>query len=402
MTLNSPVNLSAEQIERWRRMIRETTFANYHFKMGMAMVKTGEMPAAIQAFRRAVDIRPTGFQAHVLLIDALNAVGDLAAADAVAREAAALDPAFYDNGLLALADDHADEGRVEEAEATLGQLLNHAPSYRGQAAPVFGKLAEAALRTERWEMTVRFFDQALKHHPAPSPELWFMRGVAMRRLDRYAEAVAAMETVVAFEPLRLDALVSIGYDRLVQLDFAGAEKVLLRALAVDPDYVVTQGTLCLCRIASGQPAEAYQAIQPSLPLPGTVAQVHSYAGLCLQAQGDLTAALAHYQAGQKKDRSTSTYLGLGLQAAGDLVGAERLHRETLALEYRKSSFALSNLALVLVAQRRFDEATEAFAAAVAASPAMIPLEARLRPWAREILHEGFATAGLRLDGAARS
>lgn len=401
MTLDSPKNFSAEQIEHWRRMIRETTFSNYHFKMGMALVRTGEMSAAIEAFRRAVDIRPTGFEAHVLLIDALNSLGDRVSADAVARQAAALDPAFHANGLLALADDHANEGRIDEAEAILNRLLDDAPGCLDRAAPIFGKLAEVALRTERRETTIRFSDLALKHHPAPGPELWFLRGVAMRRLDRYAEAVAAMETVALFEPLRLDALVSSGYDRLIQLDFAGSAKVLRRALAIDPGYLVTQSTLCLCLLASGQPALAHEAIQPSLSLPGTVAQVHSYAGLCLQAQGNVPAALAHYNAGYKKDRTTATYLGLGIQAAGDLAGAERLHRETLAMETPKSSFALSNLALVLAAQQRFQEAGETFAAAVAA-PAMIPLELRLRPWAMAALHEGFAAAGHPLDGAARS
>jgi tetratricopeptide (TPR) repeat protein len=402
MTSDSLKEFSAEQIEDWRRAIRETTFSNYHLKMGMALVRSGEIPSAIESFRRSMNTWKIGFGSYVLLIDCLNELGDRASAEAVAQQAASLDPAFHANGLLALADDHADEGRIKDAEAVLDRLLDYTPGRLTQMAPIFGKLADLALRMGHSEEAVRFSSQALKHHPAPGPELWFLRGAAMRRLGRYAEAVGAMETVALFEPLRLDALVSSGYDRLIQLDFIGSAKILRRALAIDPGYLVTQATLCLCLLACGQPTAAYKTIEPSLPLPGTVAQVHSYAGLCLQAQGNVPAALAHYNAGYEKSRSTATYLGLGLQAAGDLTGAERLHRETLALETPKSSFALSNLALTLMAQGRSQEAKEIFTAAAAETPAMIPLELRLRPWAMAALHEGFTAVGHPLDGAARS
>lgn len=73
--------MSAEQIEAWRAAVRRTTFANYHYEMGAAILLSGERAAAIGHFRQALDIQPDHWRATYRLAEALRDCGETAEAE---------------------------------------------------------------------------------------------------------------------------------------------------------------------------------------------------------------------------------------------------------------------------------------------------------------------------------
>ncbi|TWA80496.1 hypothetical protein FBY14_12612 [Azospirillum brasilense] len=70
--------LSEVQIDAWRAAIRRTTFADYHYEMGIAILRDKDSANAIRHFRQALDIQPDHWRAAYRLAEALRDTGGAA------------------------------------------------------------------------------------------------------------------------------------------------------------------------------------------------------------------------------------------------------------------------------------------------------------------------------------
>ena len=103
-------------------------------------------------------------------------------------------------------------------------------------ATTYSNLASELLRRADYAGAERWAREAVRADPA-SGEAVFNLALALRHLDRRAEAEERFREVLALEPAyAADALAELGALRALARDPSGAEELLRRALALDPAH----------------------------------------------------------------------------------------------------------------------------------------------------------------------
>ncbi|WP_167525511.1 tetratricopeptide repeat protein [Roseomonas genomospecies 6] len=121
---HAPLPIDAD---RWRRAIREDTFSNYHYEMGLALRQQGESAAAVAAFQRALAIKPDLATASVALIETLEETGRSKEARVVRHAAAVHDPDFEIAADLVRIEDAAGQESNDLSPATVAAVHSRLP-----------------------------------------------------------------------------------------------------------------------------------------------------------------------------------------------------------------------------------------------------------------------------------
>lgn len=357
--------LSSEQIEHWRKRIREDVSSNYHFEMGIALAACGQDDTAIGHFRRAIEsrmdfplaskelhellirnrqsaeaeaVRSAALKvnphyeltAHLAAITFRESRGDLAVAKSAAEAALALAPglpaALHWQAYLAF----VEGGPLPDVMAMpeLGDTVQRdslADRYRVRAIPF--------LSEQRFGVAAAILDIA-RCYQADAPEWNARHAVALLCLGRAAEAVELLEQVLgrsgAQEP-DLDLLVRANIaagrlERATDLAEAGMQRV-----PPDPSALSLLG-LCAANRGDWRKCEKIQreavATHPGDPF------AFSNLGLALQGLGRIGEAIEMHRAAlaiRQDDQWTLTNLGLALLAANERKAAMQAHRRAMEL-----------------------------------------------------------------------
>lgn len=135
-------------------------------KLGVVHLKLQDAPAAVDTFRRAVELDADNPYAHRMLGFSLMSAGDLAGAEVDAKQAVELAPDDSKNHVL-LATICYRLGRAKEAEAHYKAAITADPL---PSEPYFN-LAVIYSRTKRMEEARDFYHQALERGALPDPAL---------------------------------------------------------------------------------------------------------------------------------------------------------------------------------------------------------------------------------------
>lgn len=195
------------------------------YNLGVAEDDRGNLEAAVDAYRRAVEIKPDMAEAHRNLGLALLA-GDRAAAALVhLREAARLD--------AGIPDVHSDLGvalfrlgRLAEAEEAFRREIARHP----EAARAWYNLGTVLLEGGRPDRAVEPLTRAAQLAPR-DVDVLAQLGVALQGLGRHAEALAALEKAAALDPGMADLLLTLADSA----EAAGRPGVAARARALARD-----------------------------------------------------------------------------------------------------------------------------------------------------------------------
>lgn len=199
--------------------------------LGVLERGAGNLPAARDAYRRALAQRP-GYGAAWLNLGRLEeAASDPAAAEAAYRKAVELDPR-YAPAWLALGQLQSEARRLDEATASLRRALEARPGYDA---------AELSL------------------------------GVVAARAGRYPDAVTAYRNVLARAPRSVAARYNLALALAASGSPADARAALDQALSVDPSHAPSRRKAAELDLAAGRVAEARAGFEELLDLvPGDV------------------------------------------------------------------------------------------------------------------------------------
>ncbi|HTT03163.1 MAG TPA: sulfotransferase [Steroidobacteraceae bacterium] len=261
--------------------------APVHLELGIALAATGRTREAVQALRRALQLKSDWPDAWRLLADQLDAQGDAAAADEARAQylkAANKDPRLMeaaaalvanqlplaDNRLRAhLAANPTDVAalrmlaevagrlrRYPDAQALLEKCLELAPSFdaaRHNYATVLnrqGKAAAALVQVERllarnprdpgyrnlkaatlahlgeYAQSMQVYEAVLEDFPQ-QPKIWMSYGHALKTAGRQGDSIAAYRRAITMEPTLGEAYWSLANLKTVR--FSEAELGALRA-----------------------------------------------------------------------------------------------------------------------------------------------------------------------------
>jgi tetratricopeptide (TPR) repeat protein len=178
--------------------------------------------------------------------------GDLAGALALCQEIAERHPQMP-LALVQLAALQREAGQVDAAVRAAQQAFVLNPDD-AQTAALLARYLDDAGRARDSLALLEPFAGSLD----PLPDVLMARGVALARLGRHTEALAAFEQVRRLDPDNALALVNVGTVHLMARDYARARSAFEAALAIDPGMARAHNSLGVIAAEQGHPSEAIE------------------------------------------------------------------------------------------------------------------------------------------------
>lgn len=377
-------------IDAWRAAIRQDTFANYHYKMGLALEKDGSAEAALAAYERAIAEKPTHGPSHWCLLALLERSGG-AQLEAIRDRAFQLCPDYQDQWTEEQAAAAIVANRLEEAVTHLDSLGR--PSV--QAAGLWAELARLYRLQSRFENALSFVDKALDASPALC-EAHRERGLLLRAHGKLPEAVHSLEIAAAAFPFDLEVAGNLAFCHLAFLRFDAS-------LAITEKHCKQPGPNQFCNLVHAIGLHVLERYREAVDFIRSLSRMDDpdswwlacYEGLALQAMGHLPDALACYEKALKESSENykpmvHSFIGFALQEAGDAQGALNRHLVATASS-AVNAWMLGNHALTLWKMGREADADALLVRSLSCDDTPnIPIEVHQRPsWARAYFKDAY-------------
>ena len=336
IALEAEGNPSAALALLWEAAGAAPRDADIQNRLGEALERLGAFDAAIDAFERALEVRPGFGKAARNLILTLGKNGK--GPEAVARARALVDASPRDPEAVFILGLALAEQDVEQAVQTFRRVLSMAPGH----ALARYNLALVLKRLDRLADAVQELERAIALEPRPEP--YYTLGVILWHEGLLDRAVRALRAALELEPGYADAHYALGAVLQARGDTAGAAAALRRAIALRPE-----------------------------------AGAHYTLGRVLQAEGDAEGARGHLAeadrlrrlAGRETEARVLTAVGVKKFDGGDFVGAlDQFRRATTVLpDYAPAHYQMGR------ALQRLGEpeaARSAFVRAQQLNPSLVP------------------------------
>ena len=257
------------------------------------------------------------------------------------------------------------QGRLDEAVACYGRALALKPDY----PEAHNNLGTALGRQGRLDEAITCFGRALALKP-DYPEAHNNLSAALRDQERLDEAVARHRRALALRPGYPEAHNNLGVALRDEGRLDEAITCFGRALTLKPDYPDAHNNLGVAFGDQGRLDEAVACFGRALALKPDYPEAHNNLGVALGKQGRLDEAVArHRRALALKPDYPEAYnnLGIALRNQGCLDEAVACYGRALAFKPDYSE-AHNNLGVALRDQGRLDEAVACYGRALALKP----------------------------------
>ena len=248
------------------------------------------------------------------------------------------------------------------ARLRAGHRLSGTRVLAGLCVPVVVVLGVFTWRLAlNYESPHRFFTYIVTNNPTARGGAYMNLGNAYRGLGRIEDGIKMYEqSLVNDAPNVYLPLYNLGVAYSDLDDVETAESYFRQSLELQPSYVPAMGNLAVLLADRSEFDEAETLILKALRLRPHWTQVHNNAALLYEKSGDLEQAEEYFNRGielHPDDVSLLSNYGLFLHTNDRLVEAEPILRRALDADPQRQDVAQS-LATVLVRQGRNDEASE--------------------------------------------
>jgi Flp pilus assembly protein TadD len=257
--------------------------------LGLVAWRRGDRTVALAHVRQAIAGDPRKPQPHNSLGVMLRESGDLPAAEQALRTALALAPDHVE-ALTNLGNVLGESGRLAEAETLHLRAIERAPAY----ADGHNNLGTVLFKAERWEEAVAACRRAVGLQPTRA-EFHLNLGNALLAAEDWAEAAAALRQAAALAPALADVHAGLGValHRLELLDeSASAHR---RSVQLQPGNARFWSNLSYVEVDRGDADAALTCCRKGLALDPDLPELHNSLGLALKLQDRLPEALAAYR-----------------------------------------------------------------------------------------------------------
>jgi serine/threonine-protein kinase len=300
----------------------------------------------------------------VLLAEACAAVGNVAGAEEVLRQAVATRPdqAVLNHALGKLLERHG-PARLEEA-------IGYYRAARAKRTSLGIALGLALASAGRWMQG----EEVLKDLAFQQPDnslIYYYLGVNFAGQRKLGAAEAAYRQVLNLNPDDAGTYVGLGLALAGQGKHSEAEAAYHKAINLKPDFVEAYNNLGIVLFDQGKNNEAERAFRKAIDLKPDAAQPYYNLGNALTRQGKRGAAEAFYRkAIDIKPDYFEAYDNLGnrFYERRQYREAEAAYRKAIDLK-PDSAGTHNNLGNVLFGQGKHDEAVTEYGKAIALQPA---------------------------------
>ncbi len=286
-----------------------------HMTMSALLERTGDLPGAVEAARRACEVDPGDYSGWAALGRLQIQSGSLRAAEESLRRGLDLYSAGSPSGargflwLVArgLADGVAEVPVDACLHADLAFVLEEtgrpeeAAEHLDLAADLAGTLTFPHVRRGRIDLQrgeLRSAEAAFRR----AIEIDGRCGVALGHLGTMLlaagnahEALPLLEAALEIDPSRADVLLNLGVARHFLGEHSGAVEAYSRALEIGPRKAQLLNNYGLCLIDVDRPEDAREVFEEALAMRPTEAEYHDNMGVALWKLGRLEEAIAEHR-----------------------------------------------------------------------------------------------------------
>jgi protein O-mannosyl-transferase len=338
--------------------------------LGGALTSTGNLPQAITAYRKAVQVDPYNKNARLNLAGYLAQAGNLQESVQHYVKAMSIDPesapAHYG---LALALQRA--GNREEAIKLYRRSIELDPraliayNLLGRALKDSGKPQEAM---EQYRKAIEIDSKSADSH--------HNLGMALANYGNATEAKNEYRKAIEINPRLTVAYCNLGLALEYSGNFSEAIKVYTQVIEIDPSLVIGYNLLGGAFKKSANLKEAVKQFTKAVELDPNSAISHHNLGMALANSGNGAEAMKEYRKTlELSPRMVGAHinLGLALEHSGELDGAMKEYGMAIAIDPR-SAMAYKFLGRTLAKSGNHTRAVQYFKAAAQLKPGSLDAE----------------------------
>ena len=331
---------------------------------GVVYKKLGQLDASIEAFNKAIAIKPDYAEAYCNMGNALQEQDKLEKAIGSYNKAIAIKPEYadpYNNMGNAL----QEQGKLEEALEAYNKAIAIKPEY----ADPYNNMGNALQEQGKLEEAIEAFNRALAIKPEYA-DAWSNIGNALKEQGKLEEAIEAFNRALAIKPEYADAWGNIGNALKEQGKLEEALEAFNKAIAIKPDHADVYNNMGVALQEQGKLEEAIEAFNKAIAIKPDHADVYNNMGVALQEQGKPEEAIEAYKKSIsiKPDYADSYYnMGITFKEQGKLEEAIEAYNKALAIKPDNPD-AYNNMGITLKDQGKLEEAIEAYGKSLSIKP----------------------------------
>ena len=246
-----------EAIEAYTKAISlKPDFAEAYNNMGNVLQEQGKLEEALEAYKKALSIKPNNSEAYNNMGNALQDIGKLEEATVAFNKAISLKPdnadAYYNIGNV-----FRNQGKLEEALEVYKKAISIKPDY----AEVYNNMGIVLKNQGRLEEAIEIFRKAISIKPAFA-EAYNNMGFALKDQGKLDDAIEAYSKAFSIKPDYANAYNNMGIVLKDQGKRDEAIEAYSKALSIKPDYTEALDNMgnILKGVAFNRPDEAIQKI----------------------------------------------------------------------------------------------------------------------------------------------
>jgi tetratricopeptide (TPR) repeat protein len=270
---------------------------------GAVYMGLGQLDASVDAYNKAVAIKPEYAEAYNNMGVALKDHGKLEEAIEAFNKALAIKPDYAEahsnmgNGLR-------EQGKLEEAIEAYNKAVAIKPEY----AEAYNNMGVALKDHGKPEEAIEAYNKALAIKPEYA-EAYNNMGVALKDHGKLEEAIEAFNKAVAIKPDYADAHSDMGTSLREQGKLEEAIEAYNKALAIKPDYAEVYNNIGVALKDHGKLEEAIEAYNKALAIKPDYADAHNNTGRLLWLRQEFTKAFEQLEWRWKStQKNKGTYL----------------------------------------------------------------------------------------------
>ena len=255
---------------------------------GAVLQELGQLDLSIEAYSKALAIKPNYTAAYYNMGNALKEQGKLEEAIEAYNKALAIKPDHSDASYN-MAYTFQEQGKLEEAIATYKKVLAIKPDY----VDAYNNMGNALKEQGKLEEAIAAYNKALAIKP-DYVDAYNNMGVALKEKCKLGEAIEAYKKALAIKPDYADVYNNMGNALQEQGSLEEAIEAYNEALAIQPDHAEAYYNMGYTFQEQGKLEEAIATYNKAIALKPDHAEAYYNMGITIQCQGNLKEAIAAF------------------------------------------------------------------------------------------------------------
>ena len=255
---------------------------------GAVLQELGQLDLSIEAYSKALAIKPNYTAAYYNMGNALKEQGRLEEAIEAYNKALAIKPDHSDASYN-MAYTFQEQGKLEEAIATYKKVLAIKPDY----VDAYNNMGNALKEQGKLEEAIAAYNKALAIKP-DYVDAYNNMGVALKEKWKLGEAIEAYKKALAIKPDYADVYNNMGNALQEQGSLEEAIEAYNKALAIQPDHAEAYYNMGYTFQEQGKLEEAIATYNKAIALKPDHAEAYYNMGITIQCQGNLKEAIAAF------------------------------------------------------------------------------------------------------------